>query len=108
MCIVIDDFSGLMQRLLSIQSSENGFFKTGYFTTDVYNSLKIVLIFLTDVPKPTCGGPTSTYCQLLYRGMYSRQLIDHKINAYVFSFCCVQAQYDLSHHLGKILKTMLL
>ena len=59
MCIVMDDFSGLVQHLLSIQSSENGLSKTGYFTTDVYNSLQIImLIFLTDVPKPTCGGPT--------------------------------------------------
>ena len=30
----------------------SGLFQTGYFTTDVYNALQIVLVFLNDVPKP--------------------------------------------------------
>jgi len=53
MCIVINDCSGFTQYLLFIQSSETGWFKTGYFTGGVYNALQSILVFLTDVPKPT-------------------------------------------------------
>ena len=44
-------FIGFTQYLLFIQSSESELLKTGYFTTD--NALQIILVFLTDVPKPT-------------------------------------------------------
>ena len=29
-----------------------GLFETGYFTINVYNALQLILVFLTDVPKP--------------------------------------------------------
>jgi len=41
------------QRLLFIQTREMELFKTDHFTPDVHNALLIVLVFLTDVPKPT-------------------------------------------------------
>ena len=52
MCIVINYFIGFTQYLLFIQSSERGLFET-CFTTNVYNALQLILVFLTDVPKPT-------------------------------------------------------
>jgi len=42
-----------MQFLLVILSSESGFFHTDYLTTDVYNALQVILVFLTEGPKPT-------------------------------------------------------
>ena len=30
-----------------------GMFEAGYFATNVYNALQFILVFLTDVPKPT-------------------------------------------------------
>ena len=39
MCVVINDFSGFMQYLLFIPTSESGLFQTGYFATDVYSVL---------------------------------------------------------------------
>ena len=53
MCIVINDFIGFTQYLLLIQSSESGLFETGYYTTNVSNELQVIIVFLTDVPKPT-------------------------------------------------------
>ena len=53
MCVVINDFSGFTQYLLFIQSSESGLFQTSYFITEVYSALQNILVFLTDVPKPT-------------------------------------------------------
>ena len=50
MCIVTNDFSGFTQYLLFIQSNESGLFQTGYFTTDVYNVLHNILVFLTNIP----------------------------------------------------------
>ena len=46
-------FIGFTQYLLFIQrqSSQSGLLKTGYVTTD--DALQIILVFLTDVPKPT-------------------------------------------------------
>ena len=44
---------GFTQYLPFIQSSETGLFETGYFTTNIYNALQIILVFLTDVHKPT-------------------------------------------------------
>ena len=52
MCIVIDYFIGFSQYLLFIQSSEIGLFETGYFITNVYNAMQLILVFLTDVAKP--------------------------------------------------------
>ena len=42
-----------MQYLLVIQSVESGLFETCYFSTNVYKALQIILVFLTNVPKPT-------------------------------------------------------
>ena len=53
MFIIITYFSGFTQYLLFMKSSETGLFQTGYITTDVYNALIIILVFLTDVPKAT-------------------------------------------------------
>ena len=53
MCIVINDFVGFTQYLLFIQSSDRGLFEAGYFATNVYNALQLILVCLTDVPKPT-------------------------------------------------------
>ena len=50
MCVVISNSSGFS---LYIESSNSGLFNTGHFSTDVDNELHAILIFLTDVPKPT-------------------------------------------------------
>ena len=51
---------------ISYRAMEVDFFQTipfttdGYFTTDVYNALQIIIVFLTDVPKLTDTiGPVS-------------------------------------------------
>ena len=51
MCVL--SFSSFTEYLLFIQSSERGLFEAGYFATNVYNALQFILVFLTDVPKPT-------------------------------------------------------
>jgi len=51
MSIVNYNFSSFLQCLLFLQSSESGLFQNCHFTTDVYNALQIILVFLTDVPK---------------------------------------------------------
>ena len=53
MCIVINYFISFTVYLLFVQSSERGLFEAGYFATNVYNALQLILVFLTDVPKPT-------------------------------------------------------
>ena len=52
-CIMINYVSGFTQYQHFLQSSERGLFETGYFTTNVYNALQIILVFLNDVPKPS-------------------------------------------------------
>ena len=56
MYVVINELIGFTQYMLFIQSNESGLFESGlfensYFTTDVYNALQIILVFLIDVPK---------------------------------------------------------
>ena len=53
MCIIINYFISFNEYLLFIQSSERGLFEAGYFAANVYNALQFILVFLTDVPKPT-------------------------------------------------------
>ena len=52
MCIVIIYFISFKQYLLFMQNSERGLFEAGYFPTNIYNALQLILVFLTDVPKP--------------------------------------------------------
>ena len=44
-CIVINDFVGFTQYLLFLQSSDRGLFEAGYFATNVYNALELILVF---------------------------------------------------------------
>ena len=53
MRFVSQNESGFPQYLLFMLNSESGLFRTSNFAADVYNSLQNILVFLSDVPKPT-------------------------------------------------------
>ena len=53
MHIVINNLGGFLEYLLFTWRSESGLFQTDHITTDDYNLLHIILVFLTDIPKTT-------------------------------------------------------
>ena len=58
--------------MLFIQTSERGLFETGYFATNIYNALQFILVFLTDVPKPTYKRKCqkTLYTRFIKHGQY--------------------------------------